>query len=95
MLDRVPRASSTHRRYRDEDIAWVQFLARLRSTGMSIRQVRAYADMVRAGDGNEAERLELLEQHRDQVLQQMAETQRHLAAISFKIDMYRERTSSR
>jgi len=91
MLDRVPRASSTHRRYRDHDINWVQFITRLRSTGMSIRQIRQYADMVRSGDGNEAERLVLLEQHRDRVEQQLREMERHLAAITFKIDLYHER----
>ena len=34
---------------------------------MPIRDVRRYADLVRAGDGNEAERLDLLQAHRDRV----------------------------
>lgn len=37
MLDPIDRASSTHRRYTESDIGWVQFLTRLRSTGMPIR----------------------------------------------------------
>jgi DNA-binding transcriptional MerR regulator len=90
MLDRVRRAASTHRRYTTDDIAWVHFLTRLRSTGMPIRRVREYADMVRAGEGNESDRLALLEQHRADVLAQMAEMQRHLEAINCKIDIYRE-----
>lgn len=94
MLGSVPRASSTHRRYRDADINWVMFLTRLRSTGMSIRQVRQYADLVRAGNGNEQQRMDLLVQHRDQVVAQIAEMSRHLDAINFKIDLYRERTAS-
>ena len=36
-------------------------ITRLRSTGMPIRDVRRYAALVRAGDGNEAERLDLLQ----------------------------------
>ncbi|MET0860581.1 MAG: MerR family transcriptional regulator, partial [Microbacterium sp.] len=40
MLTPVDRASSTHRRYSDADITWVQFLTRLRSTGMPIAGIR-------------------------------------------------------
>lgn len=94
MRDVVHRASSTHRRYRDNDVYWVQFITRLRSTGMSIRQIRAYAEMTRTGGGNEADRLSLLEQHRDRVLEQMREIEGHLAAIDFKIGLYRERLSN-
>ncbi|HEY4333309.1 MAG TPA: MerR family transcriptional regulator [Ilumatobacteraceae bacterium] len=95
MRDSVPRAASTHRRYREDDIGWVQFITRLRSTGMSISQIRQYADMARSGEGSEAERLQLLEQHRDRVEAQMREIERHLAAINFKIDLYRERLAAR
>jgi len=94
MLGRIPRASSTHRRYRPEDLNWVGFLTKLRSTGMPINQMRAYADLVRRGGGNEAARLEILMAHRERVLGQMAEMQRNLDTINFKIDLYRECTST-
>ena len=89
MLDPVPRAPSTHRRYREDDVNWLRFITRLRSTGMSIRQIEAYAAMVRDGAGNEAERLTMLEQHRELVRSQLLEIEQHLAAITFKIDLYR------
>jgi len=89
MLDRVPRATSSHRRYRAEDVSWVVFLTRLRATGMPIRVLRQYADLVRAGGGNELTRLELLERHRARVVEQLTQMQRHLEAIDFKIDIYR------
>ena len=54
----VVRVSSGHRRYGEDDIDWILLITRLRSTGMRIRDVRRYADLVRAGDGNEQERLE-------------------------------------
>jgi DNA-binding transcriptional MerR regulator len=91
MLDRVGRASSSHRRYSDDDIRWVVLLTKLRSTGMPIRRVREYAELVRAGDGNEAERLALLEAHRAAVLEQLEAMRANLEAIDFKIDLYRGR----
>jgi DNA-binding transcriptional MerR regulator len=67
-------------------------ITRLRSTGMPIREVRQYADLVRAGEGNEAERLQLLVAHRDRVRRQLAEVATHLEAIEHKIGLY-ERTT--
>jgi DNA-binding transcriptional MerR regulator len=93
MLDRVPRAASSHRRYTDEEIRWVTLLTKLRSTGMPIRRIREYAELVRAGEGTEAERLALLEGHRRAVLEQLAAIQSNLEAIETKIDFYRERLS--
>ena len=94
MLDPVGRASSSHRRYTEDEVRWVVLLTRLRATGMPIRRVRAYAELVRAGGGNEDERLSLLEAHREAVIEQIAEMQRSLAAIDAKIDLYRERIAS-
>ncbi|MDF9716779.1 MerR family transcriptional regulator [Nocardioides sp. ChNu-153] len=91
MLVPVGRASTGHRRYGPEDLRWIEMVTRLRSTGMPVREVRRYADLVRAGDGNEAERLELLRTHRRAVLRQLAETTEHLGAIDRKIGIYVDR----
>ncbi len=94
MLDRVERASSSHRRYSDDDIRWVVLLTKLRATGMPIRRVREYGDLVRAGDGNEAERLALLEGHREAVLEQLEAMRRNLEAIDTKIAIYRDKLNA-
>jgi DNA-binding transcriptional MerR regulator len=94
MLDRVERAASTHRRYTDRDITWVQLLTKLRATGMPIRMIREYAELVRAGEGNERERLALLVAHREGVLTQLEEIRSNLAAIDHKIEIYSERCCS-
>jgi DNA-binding transcriptional MerR regulator len=94
MLDRVERASSTHRRYTEQDIGWVQLVTKLRATGMPIRMIREYAALVREGEGNEQERLALLLAHRDSVRAQLVEIRRNLEAIDHKIEIYSERCSS-
>ncbi|WP_187366843.1 MerR family transcriptional regulator [Nocardioides dongxiaopingii] len=88
LLRPVRRATSGHRRYEGPDLRWVELVTRLRSTGMPIRDVRRYADLVRAGAGNEPERLALLQEHRRAVLVQLAEVQEHLGAIDHKIGIY-------
>jgi DNA-binding transcriptional MerR regulator len=84
----VDRASSSHRRYTEADIGWVQFLTKLRATAMPISRVREYVDLVRAGDDTTAARLELLRMHRLTVISQLEEMTNSLAAIEFKIATY-------
>jgi DNA-binding transcriptional MerR regulator len=90
MLDPVERAPSSHRRYTEGEIRWVTLLTKLRSTGMPIRRIREYAELVRAGEGNEDERLALLEGHREAVLEQLDAMRRNLEAIDYKIAIYRD-----
>jgi DNA-binding transcriptional MerR regulator len=89
LLQPVDRASSSHRRYGERDLEWIRLLTRLRGTGMPIRAVREYAALVRAGVGNEPERLALLQEHRAAVLAQLEATRRNLEAIDHKIAIYR------
>jgi DNA-binding transcriptional MerR regulator len=95
LLDPIDRGENGHRRYGEEDLARVHFLTRLRSTGMPIRRLRELAKLARGGDETHAARLALLEEHRDAVRSQLAETERSLDLIERKIDTYRERLAAR
>lgn len=86
----VDRASSSHRRYSEDDVGWVIFLTRLRSTSMPIARIREYVELVRAGEATTADRLELLLRHRISVLAQLEELTASLAAIDYKITTYEE-----
>src|SRR6516165_7157646 len=80
MLD-VGRAGSGHRRYSERDLGWIELITKLRATGMPIREVRRYAELVRAGDGNEDERLALLRAHRERVRAQLETMTAYLGAV--------------
>ena len=84
----VGRAGSGHRRYSERDLGWIELITKLRATGMPIREVRRYAELVRAGDGNEDERLALLRAHRERVLARLDTLAAHLDAIEMKIGYY-------
>lgn len=91
LLTPVQRNGSGHRRFTPEDVEWVVVCTKLRATGMPIRRIREYAELVDAGDGNETDRLALLEAHREDVLARLAEIERNLELIDYKIGLYRER----
>lgn len=84
----VGRAGSGHRRYCERDLGWIELITKLRATGMPIREVRRYAELVRAGDGNEDERLALLRAHRERVRAQLDTMAAYLDAIDVKISYY-------
>jgi DNA-binding transcriptional MerR regulator len=73
------------------DLERIKFLTKLRATGMPIRQVRRYAELLKGGDDTNEERLALLEAHRKAVLAHLEETAGHLELIDWKINLYRER----
>ena len=94
MLERIDRASSSHRRYSEADVRWVTFITKLRSTAMPISRVLEYVELARRGEETIPERLELLLIHRVSVAAQLDEMATSLAAIDFKIATYQGRMPS-
>ncbi|KAA9149242.1 MerR family transcriptional regulator [Amycolatopsis acidicola] len=90
----VDRTAGGRRRYSPVDLEWIGVCTRLRSTGIPIRTIRRYAELVAAGHGNEEERLALMEAHREEVLAKLAEIREHLELIDHKIDVYRGRLAA-
>jgi DNA-binding transcriptional MerR regulator len=90
LLESVDRNEGGHRRYRASDLEWIRFLSKLRATGMPIRDVRRYADLVKAGDDTTVDRLAMLEAHRDAVVARLEATAESLELVEWKIGVYRE-----
>lgn len=90
LLDPVSRASNGHRRYSPADIAWIEFLNRLRATGMPIRQMQHFAELRRQGVVTAGDRLALLREHQRVVKQRVLDLERNLAVIEHKIRYYEE-----
>jgi DNA-binding transcriptional MerR regulator len=93
LLDRVAR-DGDRRRFDADDLARVEFLRCLRATGMPIRRMREYVDLVRQGSTTNDDRRRMLEDHRDTVLAEIDQLHRELAVINRKIDMYHAPTGN-
>ena len=93
----TPKRNSSNRRcYSDKDLAWIEFIKRLKDTGMPIKEIQHYAELRAAGDPTLNERMERLIVHRKSLNEQIKVLQGHMAKLDDKIEFYRheiERTS--
>jgi len=90
----IDRTAAGRRRYHRLDLEWITACTRLRATGMPIKAIRRYAELVRDGHGNEQERLVLMQTHRADVVAKIAELQDNLQLIDHKIDVYQGRLAA-
>ncbi|PRY17309.1 MerR family transcriptional regulator [Kineococcus rhizosphaerae] len=91
MVEPVHRDSAGRRSFSPAEVEWLRMCATFRTTGMPLSDIARYAALVRAGEGNEAERLDLLAGHQRRVEQQLADLAGARDTIAFKVDLYRAR----
>jgi DNA-binding transcriptional MerR regulator len=90
LIHPVDRGTNGHRRYGRDDLEWLDLLIKLRTTGMPIRQMVEYAELVRTGPRTVARRRAMLERHRAEITARMAELEDTAAVLDRKIAMYHE-----
>lgn len=77
------------RYYTDEDMDQLEMVCCLKSTGMSIKDIRRYFDLCAQGDSTVAQRLEVFYGQRQHILDEMEDLKKHLAKIEGKIAWYK------
>ena len=94
LIHPVGRGQNGHRRYGRDDIEWLEFLIKLRTTDMPIRQMVEYAELVRAGPQTASRRRAMLEAHREALRERIGELEETAAVIDRKIEIYTEMESN-
>ncbi|RPJ25160.1 MAG: MerR family transcriptional regulator [Chloroflexi bacterium] len=95
LIHPIDREQNSHRRYTSDDVGWIDFLTKLRATGMSIKDMQKYAALQRQGEGTLPERVEMLKALRDNVEAHMDELNEHLKLIYYKIEIYQKIVSEK
>jgi len=90
LIHPIDREENTRRRYTSDDLGWIDFLTKLRATGMSVRDMQKYAELQRQGDETLSKRLEMLKALRDQVEERINELNEHLKLVYYKIEIYEQ-----
>lgn len=90
ILPFVERSNGGIRMFSDKDYEWLKVIECLKKSGLSIKEIRAYMDMVSRGDDSLGERLELFRSRREAVQRQMEEMMATLKILEFKCWYYEE-----
>lgn len=90
ILKPAGRAANGHRRYHPQDILWLEFILRLKVTGMPLDEIRQYAALRALGEKTLQHRLTMLELHRERLVARMNELSICARALDEKIRTYWE-----
>jgi DNA-binding transcriptional MerR regulator len=90
LIPGVVRDGGGRRVFTERHVDWLALLDRLRSTGMSVADIRRYAALVRQGRAGVPGQHELLAAHRTRVAIALAEWQAALELLDGKLAFYKE-----
>lgn len=83
------RDAGGDRRYNESHLKWLQFVIKLKETQMPIAVIKKYASLFQEGEHTAPERLELLENHKRAVEDQMNNLHAANEMLELKIMAYR------
>ena len=91
LISGVERSQGGFRQYTDEDLERLGLICCLKNTGMSIQEIARFVQLTHEGDHTLAERVELLREHRENVIARIAELQKHLDKVTWKLNFFSEK----
>ncbi len=94
LIPPVHRNAAGHRDYQESDLNWVGVIQCMRGAGISVEALARYVGLFHQGDGTVEARRALLIEQRDGLQSRIAELEKALERLTWKIDSYDEMTRS-
>ncbi|MBC2236790.1 MerR family transcriptional regulator [Listeria innocua] len=92
----LPKRNEINRRiYDSSDITWINFIKKLKQTGMPIKNIKEYAKLRYLGDQTIEQRMTLLYKQYDILVEKREEIELYTQFLLNKIDIYKEMLSER
>lgn len=83
------RDQNNIRMYSDSNIRWIQFIKKLKQTGMPLKNIKEYSNLRDQGDSTINERLSLLYEQKQRLEQNSKQLEEHILFLNNKIDIYK------
>jgi DNA-binding transcriptional MerR regulator len=90
ILKPAGRTASGHRQYCGDDVLWLEFVLRLKRTGMPLAEIRQYAVLRSQGEKTLQARLTMLKLHRERLVTRIDELSTCAGVLDDKIRTYRK-----
>ena len=87
-LIKVGRSASGRRVFDQRAVDRLDFLGRMRSSGMGISELTRYVELVNQGQSTTLERLQFMRDQRQRIIEQIHDLERALTATEYKIAVY-------
>lgn len=84
LLPFVERTSGGIRQFTEKDFEWLMIIDCLKKTGMPLKDIRSFIEMVNQGDSTIENRLNLIQKQKKSVENQLAELAEILKVLEFK-----------
>ncbi|AGF58744.1 MULTISPECIES: MerR family transcriptional regulator [Clostridium] len=88
LLPFVSRNSTGNRQFSDSDLNVVKLICCLKNTGMQVKEIRRYIDLVMQGVETNGQRKQIMIDHRKEVIKQIDDLKKNLNIIDLKIALY-------
>lgn len=88
LLPSVKRDKNNNRIFDDVDMEWIEIVACLRATGMSLAKIKHYVELCLEGDQTVPERYRIMVEQQQETMAQAEKIQAHLRLINKKVNHY-------
>ncbi len=89
LIRRIQRDTAGRRSFGSEDLAWIEFVKRLKDTGMPLAEIKRYADLREKGRSTVQERYRLLKQHAAILMDRIRVDSMNLGLLRQKMAFYK------
>lgn len=94
LMQQVDRDKANgYRVYTWQHVEWVEFLKLLRATGMTIRDIQRYTELILQGEQTIPERKSLLREHQNRIEAHLQQVEQYRTAVIKKIEHYEQMES--
>ena len=91
ILPTIARDETGQRSFSKDNLNWMGLLQCLRQTGMPMRDMSRYAQLVHSEGNTTAERIEILKSHQVRLTKKRKELEKCEAMVSFKLGIYEQK----
>lgn len=90
LIKAIKRNESGKRVYTEKDLKWLEFIIRLRETGMNISKMKEYARLRYLGDDTISERKSIMQEHLASIEEEIKRLLEAKKFVENKIEVYIE-----
>ena len=90
----VRRGNGGRREFTENDMDFVDLISCLKETGMSLKEIRQFVNMSLEGDCTLEQRLAMFKKQRDEVIEQIKQSQKFLEKLDHKVKYFEAAVSA-